>query len=277
MGNITDIRSTPTNQPIIGWDNRITSAVATSAAAGFPAAAALTYASYEGWSPDGGNGTLTVSVNALSGYVGVYINGTGTVKLSHLVGSTTTQLGEYSGRGAFVVLFNQANVVLIDVEVVGLTGFVANVMAGPLTELQRKIFVGHRPIKFARQVDRAQGLSESGAFLGSIIRRQTNATRIDVSNLTPDYYKDQLDGFIEASTRQPHYWSYRRELTSGGSPQTLVWGSFTMVWGSAPIVVSGFVDSSDQVAWAQVQGDPEVQNQLPNGMMSAGWSIVALP
>lgn len=276
MGTFNDLRTEQRNFPIIAWDNRAQSASGSTTADGFSAAAALTYASYEGWRPVDGFGSLEVVVSATIDYAAAYIVGSGAVTVSRVTGTTVTPLGIYQGPGAIFVAFDPVSVGAIRLGVSDLTGYVANVMAGRLTELQRKIYVGHTPIKFGRQVDRVQGLSESGAFLGTIVRRQTNATRIDASNITPDYYRSVLDPFVQASTRQAHYWSYRREIPQG-APQQLLWGAAVMVWGTEAITAQGFVSDADQVAYAQVQGDPSVENSLGNGMMSAGWDIIALP
>ena len=277
MAKAIDLRTLYSNQPVIGWRNiALNRAVsATSAANGFPAIAARTYASYEGWKPTGSAGTFTMTVDATIDYIGLHFTGSGTVVVQYVVGATTITTEPTTASGAVMVLFDAASVATISVIVTGFTGYLANIMTGRYTELQRKLYVGHRPINYGRATDRVQGLSESGQFLGHITRRSTKATRVDVQNLTPAYYRDVLDPFVEAGVRQPHYWSYRREIPQG-APKQLLWGGLVMLWGTLPIKLQEFVDAGDQAAWAQVQGDPDVDNSLPNGMMSAGWDIVAL-
>lgn len=285
MAKAIDLRTgaARTNQPIIGWQNiaLTRSVTATSAALGFPAIAARTYASYEGWRPVGSSGTLTMTVNETIDYIGLFFTGTGTVQVESVVGASTINTDLTPASGAVLVLFNAASVSQVRVIVSGLSGYLANIMIGRYTELQRRIYVGHRPINYGRITDRVQGLSESGQFLGHIVRRRTKATRVDVSNLTPSYYRDVLDPFVAASTEQPHYWSYRRRIPQEGLPEetlTLLWGSLTMVWESLPITITieEGIPAEDQAAWAQVQDNPDVDNALPNGMMSLGWNIVAL-
>ena len=278
MANVFEIRTgAAINRPVIGWANigLTRSVTATSAADGFPAIAARTYASYEGWKPVGSSGTFTMSVSATIDYIGVFFTGSGTVRLEYVTGGSTVIAGEAEASGAVMALFDAANVSTVRVIVSGFSGYLANVMLGRYTELQRNIFVGHRPVNYARSVDRVQGLSESGQFLGHIVRRSTKATRIDLENLTPAYYRDTLDPFVDASTRQPHYWTYRRTIPQG-APEQLVWGSTPMVWATLPITLQPSISAADQVAWAQTAGDPDVSNARANGMMSAGWNIVAL-
>lgn len=279
MSTTIDIRTGAkrTNQPVIGWKNIALnrSVSATSAALGFPAIAARTYASYEGWQPVGSAGTFTMTANATIDYIGLFFQGSGTVQLSYVTGGTTIVLGSFPASGAVLALINAASVTSVIITVSGFSGYLANVMLGRYTEIQRRIYVGHRPISYGRNVDRVQGLSESGQFLGHIVRRKTKTTRVDISNLTPEYYQNVLDEFVEASTSQPHYWSYRREIPQSG-PNALTWGSLTMVWGTSVITLQPVVSATDQAAWAQVQGNPDVDNVLSNGMMSAGWDIVAL-
>jgi hypothetical protein len=262
---------------VIGWKNIALnrSVSATSAALGFPAIAARTYASYEGWKPIGSFGTFTMTVNSTIDYIGLFFQGSGTVQLSYVTGGTTIVLGSFPASGAVFALINAASVTSVIITVSEFSGYLANVMLGRYTEIQRRIYVGHRPISYARNVDRVQGLSESGQFLGHIVRRKTKATRVDISNLTPDYYQNVLDEFVEASTSQPHYWSYRREIPQG-SADALTWGSLAMVWETSAITLQPVISATDQAAWAQVQGNPDVDNSLSNGMMSAGWDIVAL-
>lgn len=256
MAKVFDNRSDANNQPLIGWRNiALDKAVtATSAAAGFPAIAARTYASYEGWRPTGSSGTFTMTVNDDISYIGLFFAGSGTAVVSYTVGATTTTLPPTDASGAVVVFFDSTNVATVQVVVSDFQGYLANIMLGEFTEIERRMYVGHTPVAYGRVTDRVQGLSESGQFLGNITRRRTNVTRVDIQNVTPSHYKFVLDGFVAASTQQPHYWSYRRSV-----PQPVL-----------------DVDATDQVAWAQVQGNPQVQNQLANGMMSVGWDIVAL-
>jgi hypothetical protein len=269
---------------VIGWKNIALnrSVSATSAALGFPAIAARTYASYEGWKPVGSAGTFTMTANATIDYIGLFFQGSGTVQLSYVTGGNTIIVGIFPASGAVFALINDASVTSVIITVSGFSGYLANVMLGRYTEIQRRIYVGHRPISYGRNVDRVQGLSESGQFLGHIVRRKTKTTRVDISNLTPEYYQNVLDEFIEASTSQPHYWSYRRDIPQAGAdpltPISLIWGSLTMVWGTSVISLERqpLVSATDQAAWAQVQGNPDVDNSLSNGMMSAGWDIVAL-
>ena len=216
-----------------------------------------------------------MTVNATIDYIGLHFTGSGTVRVEYVVGSTTISTESTSASGAVMVLFDAASVVTVQVIVSDFTGYLANIMLGRYTELQRKLYVGHKPVNYGRVTDRVQGLSESGQFLGHITRRTTKATRIDVQNLTPSYYRNTLNSFIEAGVMQPHYWSYRREIPQG-APQQLLWGSAPMLWGTLPITLTDIVPADDQVAWAQVQGNPEISNALPNGMMSASWDIVAL-
>lgn len=259
MATTIDLRTIgiKNNNPVIGWQNiaRDLVATATSFAPGFPAAAALTYASYEGWSPISTSGTFEISLSANVNYIGLHFIGSGTATVQYVTGGSTISSGSFPASGAVLILFNISPVTVIRVIVSSFTGYLANIMFGQLTEIQRKIYVGHTPINFARNVDRVQGLSESGQFLGHIIRRKTKSTRVEVNNLTATYYRTVLDPFFEAATQQPHYWSYRREIPQPGG------------------VV---VDEKPQTAWAQVTGNPSVSNAMSNGMMSASWDITAI-
>ena len=258
MATTIDLRTgaNKTNNPVIGWKNiaQNFTATATSSKAGFSPAAALTYASYEGWSPSSTSGTLSLTITGNVNYIGVHFIGSGTGTIEYVTGGSTISSGTFSASGAVLFLFNVNPLTTVRIIVSSFTGYVANVMFGEYTELQRKIYVGHSPINYSRNVERVQGLSESGQFLGHIIRRRTKSTRVEVNNLTPDYFRTVLDPFFEAAAEQPHYWSYRRDIPQVGST----------------------VDAKDQTAWAQVTGNPSASNALSNGMMTASWDIVAI-
>lgn len=74
---------------------------------------------------------------------------------------------------------------------------------------QRRIFVGHSPITLARTTDVASGMSESSAFLGRVVLGEYNSTGIDLKNLTPDWYRENLDPFLRAARTSPFFFAWR--------------------------------------------------------------------
>lgn len=82
---------------------------------------------------------------------------------------------------------------------------------GRILRLQRRIYVGHRPMPLNRQTEVSTGRSESGAFLGRVKRRQSQQTEVVLNNLTPDWYRDNIDPFAEFAETGAFFWAWRPE------------------------------------------------------------------
>lgn len=108
---------------------------------------------------------------------------------------------------------------------------------GKLLVLQRRIYVGHTPIPYGRSQQVVNGKSEGGDFLGRIITSEQVATVADLQNMTPSWYREKMDPFIEASKDTPFFFAWR--------PQ----------------------DYPYEVGFAWMTNDPQPVNQRPNGMM----------
>lgn len=114
---------------------------------------------------------------------------------------------------------------------------------GKLLILQRRIYVGHTPIPFGRETRVTTGVSESGNFLGRIVIGESLETSVDLQNITPSWYRDQLDPFIVASKDTPFFFAWR----PGTYPRE-----------------TGF-------AW--MTNNPKPSNQRSNGMMQISLSM----
>lgn len=114
---------------------------------------------------------------------------------------------------------------------------------GTVLTMQRRIYVGHTPIRFGRQRTSVTGRSEAGQFMGRRTRREFLASGAEFKNLTPDWVRAYLDPFLEASAELCFFWAWR----PGDYPQ--------------------------EIAFAWMEGNPAVSNQSPNGLMQAGWQM----
>lgn len=108
---------------------------------------------------------------------------------------------------------------------------------------QRRIYVGHTPLTLGRNQVVTTGLSEDGAFLGRVKRREFLASAVDFKNLTPAWYRTKFDPFAEASAERPFFWAWRP--------------------GSYPL----------EVGYAWVDGGIKPSNQLSNGMMQVAFEM----
>lgn len=120
---------------------------------------------------------------------------------------------------------------------------IAVLYIGRLLTLPRRIYVGHTPMNYGRDVAVTTGKSESGQFLGRIKRRQFLKSSVDMHNITPVFYRESLDAFVEASAETPFFWAWRPS--------------------SYP----------EEVTYAWVQGAPQVTNERANGMMAIRWDM----
>lgn len=108
---------------------------------------------------------------------------------------------------------------------------------GLAMRLERNIYVGHTPITMGRDVQTVGGYSESGQYLGELIRREGRSTSVSLQNLTPQWYRDNLDAFIRRRPRKPAFFAWRP--------------------GKYPA----------EVGYVWIKGSPRPSNQRPNGMM----------
>lgn len=288
MPSLVDVRSVSSTRPVIAYLNRAFdgSFSSSGAADGYPAAAARTYATYEGWRPASASATLSsaYAVAYPTSYIGAVIIGapSGATVLAQYstdgVSYETVSGSIDAATGTALWLFDavQARFVRLLVSGMNVAGArVAVLMAGSATVLQRSIYVGHTPLDYARQTVLASNRSESGQFLGRIIRRESNATGVTVSNLTAAYYRQSLDPVFVAMRSQPIFWAWR--------PQPSVFQSDTYATESDVVLTTETDDPlqleestgvySDDVSYAWMRGDPQMVNQRPNGMVQVSFDL----
>lgn len=80
---------------------------------------------------------------------------------------------------------------------------------GKSMPLERGIYVGHTPITLGREVSAVNGMAESGDFLGRIIRRTTFKSSIRMRHLTPVWYRNKFDPFVQACKTKPFFYAWR--------------------------------------------------------------------
>lgn len=123
---------------------------------------------------------------------------------------------------------------------------IAIMYIGKLLPLQRRIYVGHTPIKYGRSQNIINGKTEAGDFLGRIVISEQNGTTVDLQNLTPSWYRSSLDPFIKASKEVPFFFAWRPG------------------------------DYPNEVGFAWMTNDPQPSNQRPNGMMQISLQMTGI-
>lgn len=82
---------------------------------------------------------------------------------------------------------------------------------GKLLVLPRKLYQGMTPINYGRVSRSVSGRSEAGHFLGRIVTQEFVQNKVPLSLITPAYYRDNIDAFVEASKTTPFFFGWRPE------------------------------------------------------------------
>lgn len=120
---------------------------------------------------------------------------------------------------------------------------IAVMYLGRILVVQRRIYVGHTPLPYARATTVSTGRSENGQFLGRVVRRRSYENNIDLSNLKPDWYRENMEPFLADAESNPFFFAWRPE------------------------------DYSDEVGFVWPTGDVRPRNQRSNGMMQVSIGV----
>jgi hypothetical protein len=136
----------------------------------------------------------------------------------------------------------------VTIEIKGATdpATIAVLYVGKAVKLERNIYVGHTPITMAREVDEITGVSQSGEYLGTILKNQTRLNQVSLKNLTPQWYRENLDPYFAQVPRVPAFFAWRP------------------------------VDYPTEVGYVWLEGNPKPVNQRNNGMMQIDWTFRGL-
>ena len=108
---------------------------------------------------------------------------------------------------------------------------------GKLLYLQRRIYVGHTPLPYGREVDFTNGVAVNGDFQGRIELSRRLTTSVSLQNVTPSWYRSNLDAFVALGRKKPFFFAWR--------PYTY----------------------PREIGYAGLTNDPRPVNQRSNGMM----------
>ena len=125
----------------------------------------------------------------------------------------------------------------------GIAPRMAVVYVGKLTVIERRMYVGHRIINYNTTANVITGRSETGIFLGRISLGEFNESQIEFTNMTPQFYRSDLEPFRKAAITRPFFFAWRPS--------------------SYPL----------EVGYCWAMGDMSVQNTHPNGFMSASLNV----
>lgn len=253
---------TDPDNPRIGWHNLVETGnvSATSEATGFPALNLGNGTTFQLWRASAAEvQSITVDFGQLRtiDYIGIARHNLGSAGYSYqLQGSTDGSIFDDLDAKQFpvddsVILheFEAAEIRYLSLiitpldEEVDTPAEIAVLHAGALTISQRRIYVGHTPISDGRSSTVSTGFSENGQFLGRVLRRDVFATKVELANLTPDWYRANLRPFADVAATRALFFAWR--------PQAYP-AEVTYCWATA---------------------NPNVQNSRSNGMMSFDMSV----
>jgi hypothetical protein len=244
--------------PRIGWHNLVTAenVSADEQADGEPAvnlANPATYLRWRGTTTDEQSVQVTLSAAADVNYVAIAKHNLGSSGATIQFQSSTD--GSTWDDVTSAIVLNTDYVVIYEFDTVFAQYFrllitpgseppsIAVLYIGEILVLQRRIYVGHTPLPYGRKTTMSNGRSESGEFLGRVLRRQFLESSVDMQNLTPTWYRQYFEPFVEAAKTQPFFWCWRPS--------------------SYP----------NECGYAWLVDDVKMQNARSNGMVSASFSM----
>lgn len=244
--------SESTNQAIIGFNNVVTVSTvsATSQTITNPIANITNPATAFSWeASSAATQTITIQSDGREvDYIGIARHNLNQIGLTVQIkynGVIVLPAQAVSDRQALIFVLSGAIPTTIEIIIAGATTAprIAVLYAGKALILERNIYVGHTPITYGRDRKVINGMSENGQYLGEIVVQESNSTGVSLTNLTPQWYRDNLDPFFALSPRVPCFWAWRSEKYP------------------------------TEIGYCWVEGNPRPVNQSSNGMMSIDWNF----
>lgn len=200
------------------------------------------------------NITISLGSGAVIGYVGIAKHNLGSTGRTVLIRGDRGGGSGYEDLSTSIIppndspllfLLPRDNYVSIRVLIGAGSDFIrmAVCKTGDYFRLENKIYVGHNPITLNPKLMFANGRSESGNYLGRYLVGQKTGTMVDADNIRPEFYRGTIEPFLTAAREGTFFFGWRPEKYP------------------------------HEVAYAWLEDDPAPQNQRPNGMMQASFSL----
>lgn len=204
----------------IGYESKLNSASSTDAEA------VLIPNTWERWTSASGTMQETFQTSSASkmNYIAIGAHNLGTKGSEVLVETSPTVAGTWTARGSatptdnkpIFFLFDDVDTVA-DVRVTitgGTDREVGVIYAGEVLIMQRAIYGGHSPIVLSSVTDYQSAISDSGQFLGRTITRKGQRSSFSWSNLTPDWYREKFQPFVNSAKSNPFFIKWRPDKFS---------------------------------------------------------------
>jgi hypothetical protein len=213
--------------PLIGWDNLVTisNVAATSADTDHPASNVANPATNLYWLATSAAQqylTVTLSGDDVS-YLGVAGHNFGTeqiaVSAEAYIDSVWTELADPAipaNDQPLMIYFDTISPPQIRLRMQAGDGAAraAVLYVGEALVMERKLYADHCPMPYARKTDVANGVSESGQFLGRIVTRETRESAAKFSLLTPAFARASLEPFLAQAKETPFFFAWRPDTYS---------------------------------------------------------------
>lgn len=226
----TDAATTLSDLPILYWNNLVTTTnVSAESDPDFPASNVANPSTALKWKHDATESpesTIeyfridvgaadTVNYIAIAGHnfnsqaiaVGLEV-ATGASPVGGGEGIITPEIPEDDGP----IIFVFTETLVEDLRIILITGTapaeMAVVYAGEYMQLPEGIQPDHTPLPLANVSDVSIGKSESGAFLGRIVKNEGLVSAATISNLSESFVIDELFDFLAFADEFPFFWSW---------------------------------------------------------------------
>lgn len=91
----------------------------------------------------------------------------------------------------------------------GIAPRVAVIYIGEVLTLQRRVFVGHTPIKDAEQTNWQENMSQSSQYLGRVIESEVLDVSLAQQNVDQEFYREYIRPFAQAAKLKPFFMAWR--------------------------------------------------------------------
>lgn len=201
------------------YTRELSSATASSVAAGSLVDAPLRPDTFEFWQPTSLPATWQIDLGGYRSidYVGIAGHTIGTARATIVAetsinGSAWQVLGEVApATDAAVMLLGSERVArYLRLRIFGnALPRIAVIYAGIALAMPRAIYGGHTPITLSRETVLDHSLSRGGQFLGQSIRRMGLTGSASFRHLPAQWYREQFDPFVRAARRYPYFFAWR--------------------------------------------------------------------
>lgn len=253
-GVVLEVDGANGNNGVIGYDQRATSAniSSTTEDASFPVTNLVnpsTISLWKGTDTDSDEYvTWTLNTAEDIDYVAIANHNFGSGAITLSVETQETDGGVWTEVSSEVLLTQNGPIVFrfdpqavyavrLRMQPTGVAPQAAVMYVGKLLVLQRRIYVGHTPIPYGRNTRISNGRSENGNFLGRVVLGEKLTTAVSLQNLTPSWYRSNMEPFVAAAREVPFFFNWR--------PQ----------------------DYPLETGFCWLTADAQPANQRPNGMM----------